>query len=489
MSRVVVVGAGLGGLAAAARLSRLRHDVVVVEAADAVGGQLGRATRDGFAWDTGANFVTLPAALRDLFLKTGKPLESVVELEPLEPLARLAFPEGTLLDLPNTGVHDVAAAFDDALGGGSGDAWRRFHAHAAEVWAATRGPLMESTLPPRGDVLRRPRLGRALAPRRTLRDVGTRFFSDPRQRAFVGRYALEVGADPRHAPSWLCVRPYVEQTFRGWTVRGGIRRLVDAVHDRAVERGADVRTGTRVVAVTTAGGRVDGVRLEDGEVLPADIVVSDADAWQLYGDLLTPDSSRNAAAPGTQSASVFTVLLGVHGVTPDVPQRTLLFPGDGDAELDAVFGERADVVDDPTMSVHVRRDSSHAPAGDEAWTIQVAAPRQGTGAGAIDWSVEGVAPSYAQLIVDRLAAHGLDVRDRVVVTEHRSPAEVESITATPGGAAYGTSLHGARAAWSPAANRSPMPGLFLVGATAHPGGGIPSVTMSAAIVAELVGRA
>src|SRR5436190_8922987 len=116
MSSVVVIGAGLGGLAAAARLARLRHDVVVLEAAEEVGGQIGRLERDGYAWDTGPSSVMLPATLRDPFLKTGKPLESVLELVLLEPLTHYRFGD-VAFDLPNAGVGEVAAAFDGALGG------------------------------------------------------------------------------------------------------------------------------------------------------------------------------------------------------------------------------------------------------------------------------------------------------------------------------------------------------------------------------------
>src|SRR4051794_2534742 len=140
LARVVVIGAGLGGLAVAARLSRLRHDVVVVEASDVVGGMVGRHTSGEFTWDTGPTSITLPATLRDLFLKTGRPLENVVDLEPLEPLARYRFADGTKMHFPNTGLADVVAHFDAALGGRACAEWRECHAYAAQRWAITRRP-------------------------------------------------------------------------------------------------------------------------------------------------------------------------------------------------------------------------------------------------------------------------------------------------------------------------------------------------------------
>src|SRR3954454_2813820 len=223
LARVVVIGGGLGGLAVAARLSRLRHEVVVVEAADVVGGMLGRHTSGAFGWDTGPTSVALPATLRDLFLKTGRPLETVVDLEPVEPLASYRFADGTAMDLPNTGVVDVTAAFDSALGSRAADDWRRFHDYAARMWAVAREPLVESLQTGLGAVARvAVRHPRHLAPvvgLRSLRDVGKRFFRDERQQVLLDHHATRAGADPRRAPGTFAVLPYVEQTFRGWRVR------------------------------------------------------------------------------------------------------------------------------------------------------------------------------------------------------------------------------------------------------------------------------
>jgi phytoene desaturase len=495
VSRVVVIGGGLGGLAAAARLARLRHDVVVLEAAPTVGGKIARSERGGFAWDTGPSVVTLPAALRDLFIKTGKnhPLESVVDLELLQPLAHYRWADGTVMDLPNSDVAAVASAFDGALGGTAGSDWARFYDYAAAVWSVTRGPFLESPLEGPGALVRlaarHPGQIATVAPWRSLRGVGRRFFTDPRQRTFLDRYATYTGSDPRRAPAALAVVPYVEHTFRGWTVRGGVRRLVDAVRDRAVGCGATVRTGARVQSVTHAGGRVDGVVLADGRRLPADIVVSAVDARQLYGELLPIRSQQRRLRRVTPSLSGFVVLAGVRGRTPDIRPHSVLFPDDYDAELDAVFGRDARPVDDPTVFVSVSTDPALAPPGDESWFVLVNAPRHGAGPGAVDWDAPGVGTAYRELVLQRLADRGWDIRDRIVVCEHRTPADLARDTLTPGGAIYGTSSNGARAAFLRPANRSPVGGLFLVGGSAHPGGGIPLVTLSAAIVAEMIGRA
>jgi len=121
--------------------------------------------------------------------------------------------------------------------------------------------------------------------------------------------------------------------------------------------------------------------------------------------------------------------------------------------------------------------------------VRVPAARHGAGPGAIDWTVEGLAAGYAHQLVDRLAARGLDVRDRIEVVAHRSPADIAQSTGSPGGATYGRSVDGLLGTVRRPANRSPVRGLFLVGGSVHPGGGVPLVTMSAALVADMIGRA
>jgi phytoene desaturase len=493
MSRIVVVGAGLGGLAAAARLARLHHDVTVVERSSMLGGKAGSFGRDAFRFDTGPSLITLPATIRDLFRKTGKPVESVLELRPLDQLAHYRFADGTQVDVPNTGVNDVAAAFQDALGGRAGEQWRAFYERAEHTWDVVRTPFVESALEGPAPLLHlavsRPRDVPQVAPWRTLRELGRRSFDDPRLRVWLDRYATYSGSDPRKSPAVLSVVPYVEHAFGGWEVVGGVRRLVDAMYERAVDRGARVRSGVEVVAVTTSAGRVDGVRLADGTTLPADIVVSDVDATVLYSNLLDPprpDIVRRLRR-ATPSSSGFVLLLGVRGRTPGLRRHTVLFGDDTDAEFDAVFGPAARPPERPT--VYISATAADAPPGCEAWFVLVNAPRHGSGPGAIDWTSAGLADRYADHVLAVMADRGLDVRDRLVFNEIGTPADLEMATGSPGGAIYGTSSNGWRAATLRPANRSPVPGLFLVGGSAHPGGGIPLVLMSAALVADMIGRA
>jgi phytoene desaturase len=491
VSRVVVVGGGVGGLAVAARLARMRHDVTLLERSGDVGGKLGEWRHDGFSFDTGPSLVTLPATLRDLFLKTGGPLEDVLDLQPLDVLAHYRFPDGTELDVPNDGVRGIAQAFQDTLGGSSGAEWQRFHERAERMWAIARTPFVESPLEGPTALaklaVRRPVDLWRIAPWRTLRDVSRASFRDPRQRLFLDRYATYSGSDPRRAPAVLSVVPYVEHTFRGWYVAGGLRRIADVIRDRAQERKARIVCGAEVVRISTTNARVDGVVLADGRRIDADVVVSDVDATTLYETLLPRPRSVRSLARATPSLSGFALMLGLRGQTSALRHHTVLFGADYDAEMDAVFGPDARPAQDPT--IYISAPPATAPDGHEAWFVLVNAARQGGGRGCVDWDAPDVAEGYEQRLLDLLAARGLDVRDRLMFARRRTPADLERETASPGGAIYGTSSNGWRAAFLRPRNRSPVPGLFLVGGSAHPGGGLPMVLMSAAITADLIGRA
>ena len=501
MARVVVVGAGMAGLAVSARLATLGHDVVVCEQALTWGGKLGTFERDGFVFDTGPSLLTLPAVYRDLFVKTGQPLEESLDLVAVDPVTRYRFPavdghDVTWLDVPNASRARLRVALDDALGAGAGSDWDRFLDRAHDIWQVTRVPFLESPLAGGRDLLRLARRTgdvRTVAPWQSLRALGEEYLRDPRLRMFLDRYATYTGSDPRRAPAALSVVPYVEQTFGAWYVPGGLRRLGAAVHERAVLRGAVVRLGAAVAQVLVEGGRAAGVVLADGERLTADVVVVNADASHLYGDLLPPSvagRARRRLHRATPSLSGVVLLLALRGRTPGLAHHTVLFPADYDREFDSVFGRDAAPVQDPTVYVSAPDDPALRPDDDhESWFVLVNAPRHGTGPGAVDWDEAGLASSYADRVLDVLAARGMDVRDRVLWREVRTPADLERATRSPGGAIYGTSSNGARAAFLRPANASPVPGLFLVGGSAHPGGGLPLVGLSAAIVAGLVGPA
>lgn len=485
VARVIVIGAGISGLSTAVRLADFGHDVTVFEQNDAVGGRVATYTRDGVTFEAGPALLTLPAVYRDLFRKTGRPLEQVLDIVPAEPAVGYRFADGSSLDLPNASRARTTQALDRAFGPGSGQAWQAVIEHGRRVWQLLRSPYL-TAIPSRRELARlsSPSALRTLTPTRSLRDLGVGLLDDPRLQAMLERPA--AGTDPRRAPAALAAIPYLHETFGRWHLRGGMTRLVDALRTRAIERGAALRTGTRVIEVLTTAGQVRGVRLHGGEPVGADVVIAAVDARHLYGDLLPvpagPSEQRRLprVAP---SPSVFTLLLAVGAPAPRLPHHTALVAANRDAELDAVFGPAPSAPVAPTIDISTSGEDAGDAGSAQAWTAQVVVPRHGP----VDWAAPGLADSYADHVVATMAERGLDIRSSLRARVVLTPAHLLQTTGAPG--AWGNALDGLRSIWRRPGNRTPVRGLFLVGSSTHPGPGLPLVGLSSAVVADLVGRA
>jgi phytoene desaturase len=470
---VIVVGAGVGGLTVAVHLATAGHRVTVLERGEAVGGKLARYARDGFAFDTGPSLLTLPEIFGDLLRGGSRHDEAgwaAVQPVPLDPIVRHRFPDGTVLDSCRD-QDAFAARIGAALGPAAAAEWAVLWRRAGRIWDTSWRHVLRTPLSPARQLWRLPDLW-AIRPGQSLRGVKVR---DPRLRMLVDRYATYAGADPRRAPAALLAAAYAELAFGGWYLPGGLATLADALLSRLLDLGVVVRYGTAVTAIDAAGGRVQGVRA-GGERFRADVVVTDVDARDVYRDLLpTP---RRLARLADRSLAGFVLLLGVRGAS-GLSHHNVYFPEDYDAEFDAVFGDpgrgvRARPAPDPTVYVTVAADPLVRPAGHEAWFVLVNAARQGTAPDAVDWRRPGLAEAYAERVLDVLEARGVPVRDRLVFREILPP---------------GDSIYGTAGSLIRPANRGPAEGLFLVGGSVHPGGGLPMVALSAEIVASAIGPA
>lgn len=481
MARIVIIGAGMGGLAAATRLHALGHSVTICEQAPDIGGKLGTYSRDGYRFDTGPSLLTLPDVFRDLFAATGDPLEATLAVRRVDPNCRYLFADGTVLDFP-AAREQLGGTIREALGPEAAGEWEALLTRAGRIWDVSREPFIEAAGPPALLPLARrlPAQLPVIAPGRSLRWLARRLLTDPRLQTLLERYATYSGSDPRRAPAALASAAYIEQEYGSWYVDGGLAQLAAALADRLPI--GSIRTETPVTAVQTAAGRVSGVQLDNGQTLRADVVVADVDASHLYGDLLP----RPRLVPhGKPSSAGFVMLLGLRSRPAGLAHHTVLFPPLGSrgyaAEFDAIFAGRPAA--NPTIYVSAPVDPAISPAGAQGVFVLANACRQGP----FDWDSPGAANSYSTGILALMAERGLDLRNEVAFRETRTPADLARATWAPGGAIYGTASHGPRAAFQRAANRSPVPGLFLTGGSAHPGGGLPLVALSARAVAGLIG--
>ncbi len=494
MARVVVIGAGVGGMATSMRLAALGHQITLLEASSQLGGKLARYERDGFVFDTGPSLLTLPAVYRELFNSTGGPFDDAVDLQALDIAFGYHWADGASAALPGVDPGRIATALGDELGGTAEADWRSFIERAGRIWQITRRPFLESPLDGLGTLVglaRDPRYVRTVAPWTSLRSLGRHYLRDPRLVTLLDRYATYTGSDPRRAPAALATVPYVEQAFGAWHLGGGIATLADALAHRCRQLGVEIATDVDVSGIRTTPDGVQGVLTRDGDSIDADIVIANADAQHVYRDLLDDPRARRVRRRldrTTPSLSGFVILAAARGRTEGIRHHNVWFPANYDGEFDDIFGRRPRPVADPTIYACVPDDDRMRPDADsESWFILINAPRHGHTSSTVDWDEPGLAESYADHVLEALARRGVDLRRRLLWREVRTPADLQRATRAPGGSIYGSSSNGARAAFLRPANVSPIPGLFLVGGSSHPGGGLPLVGLSAQIVAEAVG--
>ena len=477
--RIVVVGAGVGGLGVAWRLAEAGHRVVVFEQADTVGGKLGVFARDGFRFDTGPHLVTLP----HLYVELDLPFRRVA------PIARYRFGDGAVYD--HVDDPGERATRLEALRPGNSADMEQFLARAANIWECSRGPFLEMPLRARSFArISVARDIRTVAPFTTLHALARRTFADPRLVDWADRFATYSGSDPRRAPAALASIAHVESAFGAWYIDGGLGRIGEALVTRCRSLGVEIRTGQDVAEIETRGHRASGVRLVNGERVSADIVVANADAAHIAGDLLRAPDARwlhRRLRRGHASFSGFVLLLALDGTTAEQVHHTVLFPHGYLEEFDDLFGHAPKAVRAPTIYLSVPDDPQIAPAGCESWFVLVNAPRHDpAGLNGIDWDTPGFADGYADKVLDIMAERGVDVRRRVRFRHIRTPADLARRTRAVGGSIYGTAQNDPFSAFLRPPNRTPVGGLYLVGGSAHPGGGLPLVTLSARIVADLI---
>ena len=499
MAKVVVIGAGIGGMCTAARLARLGHEVEIFEASDRTGGKCRTEWIGDYAFDTGPSLLTLPAVFKDFFLKTGMRLEKSLTITPVDPAFNYHFADGVIIDFPNLSLTKICDSIESALGKSAADEWHALMQRAETMWDLARGPFIESELGSIFSLILRKNFISDLmqiSPLTSLRRYTKKFTQDSHLQMITERYATYTGSDPRKVPAVLLSIAFMETTFGAWHLKGGVGQLSQAIEERCIKLGVKIHLNTLVSEITVKSASASGVKLAGGRVVDSDIVVANADAELVYNKLLPfklkqVNSERRKLKRATKSLAGFSLLLGldnskIDGDAPIMNHHSVYFPKDYGAEFNDIFLKKQPVAD-PTIYICSPNDSSMvARPGLENWSVLVNAPRHDPETG-MDWNIG--AAEYAKTIISKLDALGLRVSERLDVLEIRTPLDLQESVHAPGGSIYGTSSNGARSAFLRAKNRSPLPGLYCVGGSAHPGGGLPLVGISAELVAAAIGPA
>jgi len=491
--RVGIVGAGLAGLSAAARLAATGHDVTVFEQGLRPGGKAGTESAAGYRFDTGPSLLTMPEVFDELFAFAGRQREDYLSFLPLEEICRYVFDDGTRLSA--TQDQEVFGVELQRALGESPKALRRYFRYCAGLNRIAgelfmRNSLHELSTYTKPSILLSVLQLWRLDLFRSMDQAHRAFFRDQRTTQLFNRYATYNGSSPYRVPATLNIIPAVEYLGGAYAVAGGIHALPLAIEQLCRELGVVFRYGTPVRGILSenAGGgrRVLGLETESEE-FRADVVISNLDVIGTYRDLLkdteAPLYKRYQKLEPSSSGMVF--LFGVGTSFPQLSHHNIFFGADYPAEFRSLF-EELRCPEDPTVYVNVgcRSTPGDAPEGKENWFVLLNAPRD---AGQ-DWKAERARMRVA--VLKRLSsALGRDVEAHIEYESGFNPPDIEKNTGAAYGSLYGISSNTQLAAFLRHPNRSRRyKGLFFCGGSAHPGGGMPLAVLSGAITAGLVER-
>ena len=472
----VVVGGGIGGLAAALRLRQSGCRVTLLEKNATLGGKVAERKVDGFRWDLGPSLFTMPQILDRLFSDLGETRKDYLSLEPLSPNCRYRWADGYQFDENEFfwSRPDSARLLRHAEGLYKLSAPAFLESDPSEIWKKILNPALLPLL----------RYLPAMSPFRSLASASRHFYTDPHLQQFLQRFATYNGSDPELTPATFAVIPYVQARFGGWYIRGGIRRLAEALFELAQKHGVEIQTSAEVSSIDRTG-----VTLASGKKISADLIFHNGDVLRAYQKMIQhPRASEIASkmAELERAISGFVVLLGVKGKDSSLAHHNIFFSDNYPLEFQQMFREHRPA-QNPTiyLCVNARTDPASAPPDHDNYFLLVNTPANTT---SIDWAKES--PRYTDQIIRILDEKFLPgLQTKIVHKEWISPADFESRDGVVGGSLYGWASHGMIPSFlRPPIRSKLLPNLFFVGGTTHPGGGLPLVLLSAEIAVRLANR-
>jgi 1-hydroxycarotenoid 3,4-desaturase len=484
--RAVVVGAGIGGLAAAVELAGRGLEVEILERGSAPGGKLRQVEIGGWRLDAGPTVLTMRWVLEELFDRAGVRLADRLKLRPAETLARHVWTDGSRLDLfgDRKRSADAIAAF---AGPAEGRAYLEFCAEARKTYETLERTFIRAQRPSPAGLAAR--VGMAspggllrIRPFGTLWESLSRRFRDQRLRQLFGRYATYAGSSPFLAPATLSLIAHVEREGV-WLAEGGMHQVARATADLAGGLGARLRLGQEVKEILVEGGRARGVRLSDGECIQAGIVVFNGDTSALAQGLL--GGAARPAVPqldrsGRSLSALTWTLVAAAGGFPLI-RHNVFFCRDYAAEFEDIF-RAGRHPSEPTVYVCAqdRDDRGAWPPGKlERLLVLINAPPIGD----LGPLPVGEVERCTRQTFSMLSRCGLELERSPDLTRVATALDFARLFPGTGGALYGPAAHHWKASFARPGSRSALPGLYLAGGSVHPGAGVPMAALSGRLAA------
>ncbi len=483
--RVVVVGAGLGGLSCALYLAAAGRQVTVVERESVPGGRAGRLSVDGFEFDTGPTVLTMPELIAEPMAAVGENLSDWLELSPLDPAYRAFYPDGSTLDV-RTDTVKMAAEISKVCGPREADGYLQFVEFAGKLWELERDHFIDKNLDTPIDLVNLNLLKLlGMGGFRRLQPKINQFFKDPRTQRIFSFQAMYAGLAPHDALAIYAVIAYLDSVAGVYFPKGGMHAVPKALAGAAEKHGVQFRYDTSVVKVTTANGRATGVITDTGEHVPADVVVLNPDLPVAYRDLLPARRRRRL----TYSPSCVVLHIGSDRAYSKIAHHNIHFGRAWKGTFDEVI-HQGKLMSDPSILVTnpSHTDPSVAPAGKQ--TYYVLAPTPNLDTAKLDWTGE-LPRRYADELVGTLEQRGyVGFGDGIEVERIITPAEWEAQGMAAGTPFASSHTFAQTGPFRPRNLHPTLENVVFTGSGTQPGVGVPMVLISGKLAAgRVLGRA
>ena len=483
---VSIIGGGLGGLSGAIRLAQKGFKVRLFEKNETPGGKMNEIKIGSCRFDTGPSLITMPFVIDELFEYAGFQRQSFFDFQPIEPICRYFFPDGTIFDAssdPGKMTENIRQ-----LSPGEAKAYKKFLEYSKRIYDRTADIFMFSPVHELKHVLRWKNLLTLLKfyqidPFRSVHRAVKSFFKDDRLIQIFDRYSTYNGSNPFKAPATLNIIPYVENGLGGFYIKGGIYRLVDALFTIAGQLGVDIFLSSPVEKILCDKNVVRGLRV-NGERINTDNVICNADVVTCYNDLIDGyQHVRKRLNKLEPSLSGMVFFWGINDRHELLKHHNILFSANYKKEFTQIFDDLT-APDDPTIYIAItsKKDKDHAPDGWENWFVLVNMPYLFK-----DQNWNEIAERMKKNVLERLLLAGIDIRSKILEERVMTPEDFYDQYRSNKGSIYGISSNTPGMAFKRPANRDRnIKGLYFASGSAHPGGGVPLVLLSGKLAADLI---
>lgn len=488
---ITIIGAGIGGLSAACLLAAKGHNVTILEKNDTIGGKMNEVRSGGYRFDTGPSLFTMPHILDGLFRKCGTSIEEQLKLIPLRINCRYFYPDGVIFD--NYANQRDTLSEIEKIAPEDAAAYSKFLGYCESLYKKTSDSFIFNPLYDWSDLTKLNLLSFfGIDAFTTVSKRVDTYFKSNYLRQFFKRFTTYNGSSPYLAPATLNVIPHVELNQGGYYVEGGLYQVALSLLNLAVSMGVTIQVTSHVDRIHILGARVKGVETTSGELYETDLVVANCDATETILNLIDDASislkRKESVARLEPSSSGFVILLGVKKHFDQLRHHNIFFSQDYKEEFNQIFHENR-LPEDPTIYIANTSytDSGHAPEGCSNLFVLVNAPYLTDEENPQEASLYH---AYADHVIQKLEKCGLDGLFSSIELRHLiTPKDFYQNYLSNKGSIYGTSSNSRMSAFIRPRNKSrEIKGLYFVGGSTHPGGGIPLAVQSAHNAVELIHR-